>query len=439
MTMTSTHSPAPLVVPDPTQRRKVIASSLVGTILEYYEFFVYGTIAALVLGDLFFPGGDPLVGTLAAFATFAVGFVARPFGSVLFGHFGDKLGRKATLITSLSLMGASTVAIGLLPTYAAIGVAAPALLVLMRLIQGLALGGEWGGAALMLVENAPPGRRGLMGSVVMIGVPGGLVLASGITSLSIWISGDQFAVWGWRLPFLVSALLLAIAMFIRLSVSETPEFLAAKAKQDATPKAPVGLVVRKHWKDLFLAFGVAAPGNAIFFIIAAFTVNYATAGLGLDKGQVLLVQGAAGLIYCGTIPLVGLLSDRIGLWQTELIGAVAAGVFIPVYFLLLNTKSLGLMFLAMTLGMAGVHALLQAPQAALFSSRFPVAVRYTGIAMSQALPTTLIGGTVAFIATWFVSLTGDASLIVYYVIGLAVLAAACAFGFSRRAQSDVAA
>jgi MFS transporter, MHS family, shikimate and dehydroshikimate transport protein len=437
--MMPTTTPAPQVAPVPTHKGKIIASSLVGTILEYYEFFVYGTMAALVLGDLFFPGGDPLVGTLAAFATFAVGFVARPFGSILFGHFGDKLGRKATLVTSLLLMGGATVVIGLLPTYATIGVAAPALLVLMRLIQGLALGGEWGGAALMLVENASPNRRGLMGSIVMIGVPGGLVLASMITSLSIWISGDQFAVWGWRLPFLVSALLLAVALFIRLAVSETPEFVAAKAKQEAAPVAPVGVVVRKHWKDLLLAFGVAAPGNAIFFIIATFTVNYATAGLGLDKGPLLLVQGAAGVVYCATIPLVGLLSDRIGMWKTELIGAIAAAVFIPVYFLMIDTKNLGLVFVAMTLGMAGVHALLQAPQAALFSSRFPVPVRYTGIAMSQALPTTIIGGTVPFVATWFVSLTGDPSLIIYYVVGLAVLAAACAVGFSRRAKSDVAA
>ncbi|GAA3696405.1 MFS transporter [Arthrobacter ginkgonis] len=434
--MTSTNIPVQRTAADKSQIRKIIASSLVGTVLEYYEFFVYGTVAALVLGGLFFPGEDPLVGTLAAFATFAVGFVARPFGSVLFGHFGDKLGRKATLVTSLLLMGGSTVAIGLLPTYEAIGVAAPILLVTMRLIQGLALGGEWGGAALMLVENAKPGKRGLMGSIVMIGVPGGLVLASLVTSLAIWVSGDQFAVWGWRLPFLVSALLLAVALFIRLSVSETPEFLEAKAKQDAAPKAPVGLVVRHHWKDLFLAFGVAAPGNAIFFIIATFTVNYATAGLGLDKGAVLIVQGIAGLIYCGTIPLVGLLADRIGLWQTELIGAICAGVFIPLYFLMINTKSLGLMLVAMTLGMAGVHALLQAPQAALFSSRFPVPVRYTGIAMSQALPTTVVGGTVALVATWFVSLTGDASLIIYYVIGLSVLAAACALGFARRANTE---
>lgn len=435
MTMTSAQAVQPRTG-DRTGNGRIIASSLVGTVLEFYEFFVYGTVAALVLGKLFFPSDSELAGTLAAFATFAVGFVARPFGSILFGHFGDKLGRKATLISSLTLMGASTVAIGLLPTFGAIGIAAPILLVLMRLIQGLALGGEWGGAALMLVENAKPGRRGLMGSIVMIGVPGGLVLASAITSLSIWISGDQFAVWGWRIPFLVSALLLVIALFIRLSVSETPEFLAAKEKQDASPKAPIGLVVRRHWVDLLLAFGVAAPGNAIFFIIATFTVNYATAGLGMDKGQVLLAQGAAGVVYCITIPLVGLMSDRIGLWKTELLGAIGAGIFIPLYFLMIDAKNPFLMFVAMTIGMAGVHALLQAPQAALFSSRFPVSVRYTGIALSQAIPTTLIGGTVAFVATWFVSLTGDTSLIITYVIGLALIAAASAVGFAARPRKD---
>ncbi|QUL80258.1 MFS transporter [Brevibacterium sp. SMBL_HHYL_HB1] len=417
------------------QIRKVVLSSLVGTVLEYYEFFVYGTMAALVLGDLFFPNGSELAGTLAAFATFGVGFVARPVGSIILGHYGDKLGRKSTLIFSLTVMGVATVAIGLLPTFEAIGPLAPILLVTFRLVQGLALGGEWGGAALMLVENARPERKGLMGSIVMIGVPGGLVLASIITSLSVWISGDQFAAWGWRIPFLVSALLLVIALFIRLSVSETPEFKAAKAKQDATPAAPIGLVFRRHWVDLFLAFGVAAPGNAIFFIIATFTVNYATSGLSIAESTVLIAQGAAGVIYCGTIPLVGLLSDRIGVWRTALIGAIVAGFFIPFYFSMIDTKNPWIMFVAMTIGMAGVHALLQAPQAALFSARFPVAVRYTGVSLSQAIPTTLIGGTVSFIAAWFISLTSDVSLVVIYVLGLAVLGAACSIGFRVRGRN----
>jgi MHS family shikimate/dehydroshikimate transporter-like MFS transporter len=417
------------------QIRKVVLSSLVGTVLEYYEFFVYGTMAALVLGDLFFPNGSELAGTLAAFATFGVGFVARPVGSIILGHYGDKLGRKSTLIFSLTVMGVATVAIGLLPTFEAIGPLAPILLVTFRLVQGLALGGEWGGAALMLVENARPERKGLMGSIVMIGVPGGLVLASIITSLSVWISGDQFAAWGWRIPFLVSALLLVIALFIRLSVSETPEFKAAKAKQDATPTAPIGLVFRRHWVDLFLAFGVAAPGNAIFFIIATFTVNYATSGLSIAESTVLIAQGAAGVIYCGTIPLVGLLSDRIGVWRTALIGAIVAGFFIPFYFSMIDTKNPWIMFVAMTIGMAGVHALLQAPQAALFSARFPVAVRYTGVSLSQAIPTTLIGGTVSFIAAWFISLTSDVSLVVIYVLGLAVLGAACSIGFRVRGRN----
>ena len=416
---------------NPSNTRKVVASSLVGTILEFYEFFVYGTMAALVLGALFFPSDDPIAGTLAAFATFAVGFVARPLGSIVFGHFGDRLGRKATLVTSLTLMGAATVAIGLLPTFEVIGPWAPALLVLMRLIQGLALGGEWGGAALMLVENAKPGRRGLMGSVVMIGVPGGLVLASLISGLSIAISGDQFEVWGWRIPFVVSALLLVIALFIRLAVSETPEFAEAKAKEELIPKAPIGEVFRNHGRDLFLAFGVAAPGNALFFIIATFTINYATVNLEMDRSAILLAQGAAALIYCGTVPLMGWLCDRIGAWKVSLYGAIGALVFVPLYFLLLNTADVWLAFLAMTIGMAGVHAALQAPQAALFSSRFPVRVRYTGIALSQAIPTTLIGGTAAFVATWFVSLTGNATLIIAYVVVLAVLAIFCAFGFRK--------
>ncbi|HIY64897.1 MAG TPA: MHS family MFS transporter [Candidatus Agrococcus pullicola] len=417
---------------NPLQTKRVIASSLAGTTLEFYEFFVYGTVAALAFNYVFFPEGNDFAATLSTFAIFAVGFVARPIGSIVFGHLGDKLGRKKTLILSLVLMGASTVLIGCLPSFSTVGIVAPILLVVLRLVQGLALGGEWGGAALMLVENAAKGKKAAIGSVVMMGVPGGLVLAAVVAAASVAISGDQFEVWGWRIPFVLSAALLAVAFWIRLGVKESPEFAAARERLEARPKAPFSEVFRNNWGDLVAALGVAAPGNAIFFIVSTYSLSYLTSNLGLPRETGLYAQIAAATIYFATIPFFGRLADRVGEWKVVAGGAIGAALFGLAYFPLLQTGNVFVIFGAMTLALAGIHAALQAPQASLFASRFDVRVRYTGVALSQAIPTMVIGGTAPFVATLLVGTTGNTLLVSAYVIVLAAWGFGAALVFRKK-------
>lgn len=409
-------------------------ASFAGTTLEFYDFFIYGTMAALVFKQLFFPGYSELAGTLAAFATFAVGFLARPLGSVLFGYWGDKLGRRTTLIISLSMMGGSTVGIGLVPSFESVGLFAPILLTALRILQGLALGGEWGGAALMLVENAAPGRKGVMGSVVQMGAPGGLILATGITSLSALISGDQFLVWGWRLPFIASVLLLGVAYWIRRGIDESPEFQEMRLAAKALPRAPIATVLQHNWKDLAKAFGMAAPGNAVFFIVSTYTLSYATSRLGMDRAALLNVLMLAAAIYLFTIPLFGWIADKTSPATVIAFGCAVTVVFSYFYFSLLNSGSVFATFVAMAIALAVIHAAIQAPQAALFSSRYDVSVRYTGVALSQAIPTTVVGGSVPFLATLFFAWTGNTVLISGYVMLLGVLGLVCAL-MSREGRS----
>lgn len=405
---------------------RILFASFAGTTLEFYDFFIYGTMAALVFKQLFFPGYSELSGTLAAFATFAVGFVARPLGSVLFGYWGDKLGRRTTLILSLAMMGGSTVGIGLVPSFESIGVFAPILLTALRVMQGLALGGEWGGAALMLVENAPPGRKGVMGSVVQMGAPGGLILATGITSLSVMLSGDQFLVWGWRLPFVASLVLLGVAYWIRHGIDESPEFQEMRQSAKALPRAPISTVLRENWKDLIKAFGMAAPGNAVFFIVSTYTLSYATSRLGMDRAALLNVLMLAAAIYLFTIPMFGWLADKTSPAAVIAFGCAATIAFSYFYFVLLNAATVMSTFLAMVVALALIHAAIQAPQAALFASRYDVSVRYTGVALSQAIPTTIVGGTVPFLATLFFAWTGNTTLISAYVAILGAAGLLCA-------------
>jgi len=400
---------------------RIMSASFVGTTLEFYDFFIYGTMAALVFKQLFFPGYSNLAGTLAAFGTFAVGFIARPLGSVFFGFMGDRLGRRATLVLSLCLMGGSTVAIGLLPSFATAGIMAPILLVVIRLVQGLALGGEWGGAALLLVESAPAHRKSLMGSIVQMGAPAGLLLATGVTAVSSAFAGDHFATWGWRIPFLFSAILLAVAFWIRHGVAETPEFVAMQAHDIDPPRMPLRTVFRERGKALLLAFCLASPGNVIFTLVSAYTLSYTTVTLGMPRAPVLTALMAASLIYLFTIPLFGALADRIGQRKVIGFGCFAALLFAFFYFQALDSRSVYRVFFAMTGALAIVHAALQAPQAGLFASWFRVEQRYTGVALAQAIPTTVIGGTAPLLATYFMASTGNTIAISAYVGALGIL------------------
>jgi MFS transporter, MHS family, shikimate and dehydroshikimate transport protein len=310
--------------------RPVIISSFIGTTIEWYDFFLYGTAAALVFNKLFFPSFDPLTGTLLAFSTYAVGFAARPLGGIVFGHYGDRIGRKAMLVLALLIMGVATFFIGLLPTYESVGVLAPILLVALRFIQGIGIGGEWGGAVLMAVEHSPPGRRGYYGSWPQMGVPAGLLLANLVyLASSAYIPQDQFLAWGWRIPFLISIVLVGVGLFIRLRLLETPAF--EQVKESGTEASmPVIDVIRTYPKNVLLAMGMRIAENGTFYVLTVFVLSYIATGLGMDQkiGLIgVLISSAIGLVI---IPFYGALSDRFGRRPVYLWCGLLAGLRLPV-------------------------------------------------------------------------------------------------------------
>ena len=383
-----------------TEMLRVLAAGFSGTALEYYDFFLYGTAAALVFGPLFFPSYSPLAGTLASFATFAVGFLARPLGSILFGGMGDRIGRRKTLVVSLALMGAATVTIGALPTFNQIGWAAPALLVALRFLQGIAMGGEWGGAALLVVEHSPARRRGFYGSTVQMGVPGGLLLSTAAVSISDRIAGSDFETWGWRLPFLFSAILFAVSLFVRLGVAETPAFIALR-DTSGQRRQPIRSLLREQWKDVALAATVIAPGGILFYLVSAYTVSYGTSILEMSRSTMLNALLWASLVYLVTLPIAGRLSDQFSRAAVLLVGSACAAVGGYAMFALLDMKSNWSAFLAIALMLGLAHSALQAPQPAFLAERFGVDVRLSGVALSQAVSVSVIGGTAPFLATLF--------------------------------------
>ncbi|QII07285.1 MHS family MFS transporter [Rhodococcoides fascians A25f] len=411
--------------------RRVVSSSFIGTTLEYYEFFIYAAASALVFNKIFFPSFSPVVGVLASFATFAVGFVARPIGSIVLGSMGDRLGRKRALVLSMVLMGVSTVAIGLLPSYGTIGFLAPLLLVLFRLVQGFALGGEWGGAALMLVENARPERRFSMGSVVNMGTPGGLILSTAVISATVSFTGDNFETWGWRVPFLLSAVLVLAAYYIRSKLEETPEFRQSLSEVKRPVRVPIRAVLRRGWRQVLQIFLICGAANAVYFIVATYTLSYATSELGIPRQEVLYAQLAAAFVYVVAIPAYGRLADKIGPAKVVAIGCGLSALFAFFYFPLISTGNLFLIFIGMTFGLSAVHAAIQAPQAGMFTDKFPVRVRYSGVAFSQALPTAIVGGTSPFIATALFSATGSTTPIAAYMATFAVIGFVTALTWNR--------
>lgn len=381
--------------------RRVVIASFIGTTIEWYDFFLYGTAAALVFSKLFFPNIDPLAGTMAAFATYAVGFFARPLGGVVFGHFGDKLGRKSMLVTTLMLMGVATVLIGLLPTYQTIGVAAPILLVILRFIQGFGVGGEWGGAVLMAVEHGHAGRRGFHASWVQAGVPVGLLLANAVFHVFSSMPEDQFLAWGWRIPFLLGILLLFVGMFIRLKIMESPLFEQAKKSEDG-PGIPILDVVRKHPRNVVLAMGARFAENAFFYIFTVLSLSYGSQTLGIDKGVLLNAVLAGSAVQLIVIPMFGSLSDKIGRRPVYLGGALFLALFAFPFFALLETKSTAAACLAVVIGLIG-HSAMYGPQAAFFSELFGTRVRYSGASLGYQLASPLAGGLAPLIATWLLA------------------------------------
>lgn len=381
-----------------TPIRRVVLASFIGTTIEWYDYFIYGTAAALVFNKLFFPSLDPFTGTIAAFGTFAVGFFARPIGGLVFGHYGDKLGRKTMLITTLVMMGLATFLIGCLPTHAAIGVVAPILLVVLRFIQGFGVGGEWGGAVLMVVEHGHQGRRGFYASWAQAGVPVGLLLATGIFSLlNAQLTDEQFIAWGWRVPFLIGILLLAVGLYIRLAILESPLFKKLQEEEPDRP-APIREVLRKHPRSILIAMGARFAENASFYIFTVFIYAYARDQLQLDRQVILngiLIASAAQFV---AVPCFGALSDRVGRRPIYLFGAVFTALFAMPFFLLVNTQTPGLITLALVLAVAVGHAAMYGPQAAFFSELFGTRVRYSGVSLGYQLASPFAGGLAPIIA-----------------------------------------
>lgn len=414
--------------------RRVVTASALGTTVEYYDFTLYATTAALVFNKVFFPSDSPLVGTLAAFATYFVGYLARPLGGIIFGHFGDKLGRKNVLIVTMLMMGIGTFAIGLLPSYDTIGIAAPILLVAIRVLQGLGMGGEYGGGVLMALEHSPRERQGLFTSLVHIGTPAGVLIPVALVAvLDGVLPAGAYEEWAWRLPFLASIVLIGVGVYIRLKVTESPEFVQMR-EQKAVQSMPAKDVVTRHGGILATSVLAKIAESGLFNIYYVVAIAYVTTELDLPRGTVLMAVLVACAIECFTLPLFGALSDRIGRRRVYIGGALFQAALSVPFFLLLQTGSFAAMALAMTLGLAIGHGAMYGAQGALFGNLYPVNVRYTGLSMTQQIGATLGGGLSPIIGTALLA-AGDGhwSYIVAYCVGVALMSSLAAY-FLRRGE-----
>ena len=387
-----------------TSIRTIVAASAIGTTIEWYDFLIYATAASLVLNKLFFPTEDPLVGELIAISTVGVGFFARPFGAVVFSHFGDRLGRKSPLILTMVSMGLATTLIGLLPTYASIGIAAPILLVACRLVQGIAVGGEWGGAVLMAIEHSPPDKRGFYGSLVQIGFPLGMSLGTASFFALAYLDDKQFMSWGWRIPFLASAALVAIGIFVRLRIDETPDFKRV-VREGKISRVPAVEAMRHHSKDLLIGLGARITEISWIYVLTIFGLSYAVTTLALPRSLVLGAIALGAAVELITIPLFGHLSDRVGRRPIYLLGCVAAICLSFPIFWALATRDPLMVILAFVVGMSVGHGIMYGVQASFLSEMFPSNLRYTGASLGYQIAAPIGGGLIPLAAAAVVELT----------------------------------
>ena len=407
------------------QLRKAVIASTIGTAIEWYDFFLYGTAAGLVFGKLFFPNEDPLSATLLAFGTYFIGFVGRPVGAAIFGHYGDRIGRKATLIATLLLMGIATFLVAFVPTYASIGIWGAVILTILRALQGIGVGGEWGGSVLLAMEwSRTQGQRGLVASWPQFGVPCGLLLSTlAVRVFSEW-SGDQFLTWGWRIPFALSIILVGVGLWIRLGILETPVFQKLLDK-NKVEKAPIVEVIKKQPREIILSALARLSEQAPFYIFTAFIFAYAVGTLKMPRNFILDAVTTAAIVSFFTIPLSGHISDRIGRRRMYLIGVVAVGLFGFLYFGMVDTAIPSAVFIAIVLSLIP-HDIQNGPQAALIAEAFTPRLRYSGASLGYQLASIIAGGPAPLIATWLFATYHSGYAIAIYIAACAVVSAVAA-------------
>src|SRR5579872_3774442 len=402
------------------QLRRAVIASTVGTTIEWYDFLLYGTVTGLVFGKLFFPKSAPLVGVLEAFAVFFIGFVGRPIGAAIFGHYGDRIGRKATLIVTLLVTGIATTAVGLVPTYDSIGIWGAVLLTVIRLVQGIGVGGEWGGSVLLAMEWARTDKnRGFLSAWPQFGAPAGLFLANAAVLLFSWLSGDQFLVWGWRIPFLISIVMVAIGLWIRLGILETPVFRKIVA-EERVERVPVFEVLKRQPKQVLLTALLRMPEQAPGYIVGAFIFTYGTSVLGFSRDFLLIAVISQTILGFLWVVVAGHLSDRVGRKNMYMIGCVFMGIFGFIYFAMLDTRQPVIVFIAIALSLLPVMTQ-YGPEAALIAESFTPRLSYSGSSLGYQLASIIAGGPSPFIATWLFATYHSAWPIAFYIAGCAVI------------------
>ncbi|KOR86014.1 MFS transporter [Peribacillus frigoritolerans] len=419
------------------QMRRILIASLVGSSIEWFDYFLYGTVSALVFNQLFFVNEDPTIGLLLSYASFALAFFIRPFGGVIFSHIGDRIGRKKTLVLTLSLMGVATFGMGLLPTYQAVGIWAPILLITLRLVQGLGIGGEWGGALLLAVEYAPAEKRGLFGAIPQMGVTIGMLLGTVALSIMTLLPENAFMTWGWRIPFIFSALLVFFGLWIRKGIDETPSFKKVKESGEV-PKLPIVETLKNYWREVLIAVGAKVVETAPFYIFSTFVVSYATANLGFSRTATLTAVMIATIITTILIPIMGNLSDKIGRKKLFIGGTIGMALFAFPYFWLLQQKSVLLLIVATVIGLGVIWAPITAVLGTMFSEIFDAKIRYTGITLGYQIGAALAGGTAPLVATALLDKFNNSYVpVAIYIIFASVLSLAAIWAVKDRSNQKL--
>lgn len=413
-------------------QKRVLLASLVGSAIEWFDYFLYGTVAALVFNQIFFVSESPTMGLMLAYASFALTFFIKPFGGVLFSHIGDRIGRKKTLVLTLSLMGFATMAMGLLPTYQAIGIWAPIILICLRLVQGLGIGGEWGGALLLAVEYAPKEERGFYGSIPQVGIPIGMVMGTLALSIMSLLPNEAFLSWGWRVPFILSIFLVFFGLWIRRGIDETPSFKEVQAKGNI-PKMPIVTTLKYHWREVLAAIGAKFVETAPFYIFSTFIVSYATMNLGFSRTTVLSAVMIASIVTVILIPMMGKLSDKVGRKPLYIIGSIAMILYAFPYFWLLHQESVILLFVATIIGLGVIWAPITAVLGTIFSEIFSAEIRYTGVSLGYQIGAALAGGTAPLVAVALLAAFDNSYVpVALYIIFTAVISLIAMFNVTDK-------